>query len=142
MCPACIPWCCLAIPAAIIPKPCHVWLSLTLSPCGRPCTTCSMLSQKMKKLTIQLQALVSHAKQFLFMPIIVMPVHPGTLLLQLGDVNKKFLVSRKESIDSEHNSSLKAETPTSPVSFSLLCKWRTFLKLKAFSASTNQRSPW
>jgi TBC1 domain family member 8/9 len=48
--------------------------------------------------------------------IIKMSLNQGTLLLQLGDVNKQFLVSRKDSIDSEHNSSLKAETPTSQVS--------------------------
>lgn len=52
-----------------------------------------------------------------------MPFDLGTLLLQLGDVNKKFLVSRKGSVDSEHDSSLKAETPTSQVSWRRLLKW-------------------
>ncbi|CAB3361215.1 Hypothetical predicted protein [Cloeon dipterum] len=38
----------------------------------------------------------------------------GTLLLQLGDVNKKFLGSRQASVDSLHSPSLKVETPSSP----------------------------
>lgn len=61
-----------------------------------------------------------------FTQIIKLPLNVGTLLLQLGDVNKKFLVSRKESIDSEHNSSLKAETPTSQVSLGFLSVIQSF----------------